>query len=203
MTREKFISLDKNPVSRVIARTYTPTLQWVLYHKKTFMIAPVLILFTGLSVWLGIHRTLMPLEWAVNMFASEKASPELKAAMYADKAADLTRPLLELDQLRWQSIRESDGGERTRLLWRRQDSAKRATGSCLVGPGAPAGASSRCRPACWSMELPPKPPRVRCSMFVNLVGIERCRACSLRLPRRARLTRRGRWLFHVSWFGLL
>lgn len=125
MTREKFIPLDRNPVSRIIARAYVPTLRWVLYHKKTFMIVPMLILFTGLSVWLGIHRTLQPVEWVVNVFASEKASPELKKAMYADVSADLTRPLLELDQLRWQTVRDSDGGSHTRLLWRRQDPAER------------------------------------------------------------------------------
>lgn len=139
MTREKFIPLDRNPVSRVIARAYVPTLRWVLYHKKTFMIVPVLILFTGLTVWLGIHRTLMPVEWVVNIFASEKASPELKKAMYADESADLTRPLLELDQLRWQTVRESGGGRHTRLLWRRQDPAERnaetAAGLAVIKEG--------------------------------------------------------------------
>lgn len=125
MTREKFIPLDRNPVSRIIARAYVPTLRWVLYHKKTFMIVPLLILFTGLTVWLGIHRTLQPVEWVVNILASEKASPELKKAMYADANADLTRPLLELDQLRWQTVRDSDGRSRNRLLWRRQDPAER------------------------------------------------------------------------------
>ena len=39
MTREKFIPLDRNPVSRVIAGAYVPMLRWVLDHKKTFMIA--------------------------------------------------------------------------------------------------------------------------------------------------------------------
>jgi Cu(I)/Ag(I) efflux system membrane protein CusA/SilA len=126
MTREKFVPLEQNPVSRVIARVYTPTLRWVLYHKKTFMIAPVVILLTGLTVWLGIHRTMLPVEWAVNIFASEKASTELRKAMYADENADLTRPLLELDQLRWQTVRDPGGGQRTRLLWRRQDPAERA-----------------------------------------------------------------------------
>ncbi|GMV26727.1 MAG: hypothetical protein AMXMBFR58_27580 [Phycisphaerae bacterium] len=125
MTREKFIPLDRNPVSRVIAGAYVPTLRWVLSHKKTFLVVPVLILFTGLTVWLGIHRTLQPLEWVVNVFASEKASPELKKAMYADEGAELTRPLLELDQLRWQTVRDSDGTH-TRLLWRRQDPAERS-----------------------------------------------------------------------------
>ncbi|MDZ4755501.1 MAG: efflux RND transporter permease subunit [Phycisphaerae bacterium] len=139
MTREKFLPLDRNPVSRVIARTYTPTLRWILSHKKTFLIAPVLILFTGLSVWLGIHRTLLPVEWAVNLLANAKASPALKKAMYIDEQADLTRPLIELDQLRWQTVRDSDGGERTRIAWRRQDLAERdaetAAGHVVVSEG--------------------------------------------------------------------
>lgn len=129
MTREKFLPLEQNPVSRVIARSYVPTLRWILDHKKTFMVAPVLILFTGLSVWLGIHRTLAPVEWVVNAFASERASPELKRAMYAPPDADITRPLLELDQLRWQRVRDADGSERVRLLWRRQDPAERSAES--------------------------------------------------------------------------
>ncbi len=125
MSREKFLPLDRNPVSRVIARAYVPTLGWILAHKKTFMVAPVVILFIGLSVWLGIHRTLAPVEWAVNAFASEPASAELKRAMYVDPDAEVARPLLELDQLRWQRVRNPSGSERTRLLWRRQDPAER------------------------------------------------------------------------------
>lgn len=125
MSREKFLPLEQNPVSRVIARAYVPTLRWILDHKKTFLVVPVLILFVGLSVWLGIHRTLAPLEWGVNAFAREPASRELKRLMYADPDSDLTRPLLELDQFRWQRIRAADGTERTRLLWRRQDPAER------------------------------------------------------------------------------
>ncbi|MDX2147957.1 MAG: efflux RND transporter permease subunit [Planctomycetota bacterium] len=125
MTREKFLPLEQNPVSRVIARGYVPTLRWILDHKKTFLVVPLVILFVGLSVWLGIHRTLAPLEWCVNAFAREPASPELKRLMYADPDSDLTRPLLELDQLRWQRIRSADGSERTRLVWRRQDPAER------------------------------------------------------------------------------
>lgn len=139
MTREKFLPLDRNPVSRVISRAYVPTLRWILNHKKTFLAVPLLILFLGLSVWLGIHRTLMPVEWAVNLLAREQASPELKRLMYADPSADITRPLLELDQLHWQRVRDADGSERTRLLLRRQDPAERnaetASGLAVVKEG--------------------------------------------------------------------
>lgn len=129
MTREKFLPLEQNPVSRVIARVYVPTLRWILDHKKAFMVAPVLILFTGLSVWLGIHRTLAPVGWVVNAFATERTSLELKRAMYEPPDTDLTRPLLELDQLRWQRVRDADGSERVRLLVRRQDPAERSAES--------------------------------------------------------------------------
>ncbi len=139
MTREKFLPLDRNPVSRVIARAYVPTLRWILNHKKTFLAVPLLILFLGLSVWLGIHRTLMPVEWAVNLLARERASPELKRLMYADAATDITRPLLELDQLHWQRVRDADGNERTRMVWRRQDPVERdaetAAGLAVVKEG--------------------------------------------------------------------
>ncbi len=129
MVREKFLPLEQNPVSRAVARVYVPTLGWILDHKKTFLLAPVGILFLGLSVWLGIHRTLAPVEWIANTFAHEKASPELKRLMYADADSEVKRPILELDHLRWQRIRGADGSEGSRLLWRRQDPAEKAAES--------------------------------------------------------------------------
>ncbi len=139
MTREKFVPLEDNRVSRAIARVYAAALGWVLDHKKTFMAAPTAILFIGLTVWLGIHRTLYPLEWAVNLFAREKASPELKRMMHESPDADVVRPLLELGQLRWQRVRDKQGFERFRILFRRQDNAERdaeaSAGLTVVGEG--------------------------------------------------------------------
>ncbi len=136
MTREGFAPLDANPVSRRIAALYTPALRWVLDHKKTFLAAPVILLFIGLSVWLGLHVTLFPLEWAVNRFARERASPALKRIMNAPPGADVVRPLVELDYLRWQRVRDVGGRERPRLLLRRQDpaerEAERAAGQVVV-----------------------------------------------------------------------
>ena len=125
MTRETFVPLEENRVSRVIAKGYTPALRWVLQHKKTFMIAPLAILFIGMTVWLGVHRTLYPLEWAINRFAREQASPDLKQVMLERPDADVIRPLLELDHLRWQRVRAPAGFERVRLLPRRQAPAER------------------------------------------------------------------------------
>lgn len=83
MTRERFLPLEENPVSRGIARVYTPVLHWILDHKKTFLIAPVTILFLGVTIWLGIGTTLKPVEWLVNL------------------GAPADHPRLELAKLRW------------------------------------------------------------------------------------------------------
>ena len=98
MTRERFLPLEENPVSRGIARVYTPVLHWVLDHKKTFLIIPVTILVLGMTIWLGIGTTLKPVEWLLNFGAT----------------AD--HPRVELDQLRWQTVRRADGSTHRRLI---------------------------------------------------------------------------------------
>ncbi len=60
MTRERFLPMEENPVSRRIAGVYVPALRWVLANKKTFMIAPLIILAAGLWIWRGIGREFMP-----------------------------------------------------------------------------------------------------------------------------------------------
>jgi len=125
MAHEGFVPLEKNPVSRLIARAYVPTLGWILEHKKTFLLVPLVILFLGLSTWLGIHRTLAPLESFVNLFAHEEASPALKRALHLAPDQPAARPLLELQHLRWQRLRDSAGRTSARLLWRRPDPAER------------------------------------------------------------------------------
>ena len=41
----------------------------MLDHKKTFLVAPLTILFLGLTIWLGIGTTLKPVEWLMNLGA--------------------------------------------------------------------------------------------------------------------------------------
>jgi copper/silver efflux system protein len=139
MTRERFLPLEENRVSRLVARAYVPTLSWILGHKKMFLVAPVMILFVGMSVWLGVGKTLYPVEAAINLFARAPASPELKRLMHASPDDVLTRPLVEFDQLRWERVREEDGGERFRILWRRADPKERdteiASGTTVVREG--------------------------------------------------------------------
>ena len=107
ITRERFLPLEKNPVSRGIARVYAPTLRWILAHKRTFLVAPVTILFVGLSIWLGIGVTLKPIEWLASI------------------GAHAGHPRVELSQLRSQTIRHSDGSLHRRMLWRKQTEAER------------------------------------------------------------------------------
>ncbi len=125
MTRERFLPLEANPVSRGIARVYTPTLRWILAHKKIYLLAPATILFIGMTLWLGIGKTLWPIGWGINLFAREKASPELKKVMHVKETAEVTRPLVEFDQLRWQQVKHADGSIHRRLLWRQQDPKER------------------------------------------------------------------------------
>ncbi|MBL8862332.1 MAG: efflux RND transporter permease subunit [Planctomycetes bacterium] len=139
MTRERFLPLEENPVSRLVARAYVPALTWILSHKKTFLVVPVALLFLGLSVWLGLGRTLYPLEMAINLFARAQASPELKRVMHAGPGDDVTRPLVEFDQLRWERVRDAGGAEQHRLVWRRPDPRERdaeiAAGTTVVREG--------------------------------------------------------------------
>jgi copper/silver efflux system protein len=60
MTRERFVSLEENPVSRAIHRIYVPTLRWVLDHKVAFLMLPVAILLTGIGSWATLGREFMP-----------------------------------------------------------------------------------------------------------------------------------------------
>ncbi|MGK2857365.1 MAG: efflux RND transporter permease subunit [Thermoanaerobaculia bacterium] len=139
MTRERFLPLEENRASRAIARAYVPALTWILGNKKKFLVVPLLILFTGLSVWLGVGTTLLPFEGAINLFARAPASPELKRVMHAQPDADVTRPLVEFDELRWETVQRADGREHFRFLWRRMDPKERdaevAAGTTVLREG--------------------------------------------------------------------
>mgnify|MGYP001591285154 CR=1 FL=1 len=124
-TQERFLPLEENPVGRGIAAAYVPILSWILAHKKTFLVLPVALVFAGLTVWMGLATTLAPLGSAINLFASEQASPELKLVMQVKTTGPVTRPLVEVDQLRWQRMRYADGTTSQRIQWRRPDPRER------------------------------------------------------------------------------
>ncbi len=68
---------------------------------------PMAILFLGLTVWLGIGTLLKPVEWLAKRWVPSE-------------------PRLELDQLRWQTLRNSDQSTVGRMLWRESTAAERA-----------------------------------------------------------------------------
>lgn len=53
MGREQLIPLEENRVSRRLFKIYEPTLRWVLGHKTSFLMLPVVTIALGASVWLG------------------------------------------------------------------------------------------------------------------------------------------------------
>ncbi len=106
MTRERFLPLEENIVSRGISRVYTPALRWVLAHKALFFVLPLLILLSGLTVWLGAGTMLAPVAWVANLGAA--------------------RPRFEPGKLLWQRVKEADGSVRSRLQLRRQSEEEKA-----------------------------------------------------------------------------
>ncbi len=65
--RERTLTINENPTSRLIHWVYEPVLRWILRHKVLFLLLPTLIVIWGLSIWLGpahIVRVLIaPLRW--------------------------------------------------------------------------------------------------------------------------------------------
>ncbi len=108
MARERFLPLEANVVSRGVTRLYRPVLLWVLQHQKTFMLLPVLMLMLGMSLWLGIGTLLSPVEYVVNLLAT-----------------DASRPLVQFSAVQWQTVQWPGQEPRLRLLWRRQTPSER------------------------------------------------------------------------------
>lgn len=83
MSRERFLPLEENPVSRAIASVYAPTLRWVLDHKLVFLSLPILVLIVGLTIWLGLATILRPVEWVANLGASSD-QPRLRLRQFSE-----------------------------------------------------------------------------------------------------------------------
>lgn len=62
MTSERLLPMEANPVSRLIAGAYAPSLRWVLAHKALFMTVPALLIVLGLAIWLGFAGLFAPLK---------------------------------------------------------------------------------------------------------------------------------------------
>ncbi len=60
LTRGKFRSQERNPITRVLNRLYAPIIHWVLKHRKTTIALNVLALFITVPMILNIGSEFMP-----------------------------------------------------------------------------------------------------------------------------------------------
>lgn len=60
MTRERFLPLEENVVSRGINKFYVPMLHWVLNNKRVFLAAPLVLLTVGMVLFKNMGREFMP-----------------------------------------------------------------------------------------------------------------------------------------------
>jgi Cu(I)/Ag(I) efflux system membrane protein CusA/SilA len=91
MARERFLPIEQNAVSSLIARSYAPSLRWVLRNKVTFMSVPVLILIAGIWIWSGLGREFMPPldEGAILYMPSLLPHASLSTAVEVNRKQDL------------------------------------------------------------------------------------------------------------------
>ena len=77
MSRERLRPMEKNVISRGIHAVYEPALRWILAHKVIFLIIPAFIVFSGVSIWLGLGRIAYPVEKGLSyvMLDVNKISP--------------------------------------------------------------------------------------------------------------------------------
>lgn len=66
MGRERLLPLEENIVARGIAAVYRPSLRWVLNHKLAFLVIPLSIALTGVTIWLGFAQVANPLRMGAN-----------------------------------------------------------------------------------------------------------------------------------------
>ncbi len=62
LTRERVRPIEESAVSRMIVRTYVPTLSFFLRHKIAFLLIPTVIVVLGLGAWFGLPTVLKPAE---------------------------------------------------------------------------------------------------------------------------------------------
>jgi Cu(I)/Ag(I) efflux system membrane protein CusA/SilA len=77
MSRERLRPMEKNIISQGIYAVYEPALRWILAHKVVFLIIPAFIVFSGLTIWLGLGRVAYPVEKGLSyvMLDLNKLSP--------------------------------------------------------------------------------------------------------------------------------
>lgn len=62
VSRERLRPIEENPTSRLILWIYEPTLRFLLAHKFSFLLAPILVVILGAGAWFGLPNLLRPVE---------------------------------------------------------------------------------------------------------------------------------------------
>ena len=71
ITVERMVPIEKNPVSRSIRWVYEPTLRWILGHKATFAILPLVIIMLGMTYFVGARGLLWPLKGVARLMGGD------------------------------------------------------------------------------------------------------------------------------------
>ena len=74
MSREHLQPIEKNPTSRFILWIYEPTLRFLLAHKFSFILVPLIIIFLGAGAWFGLPTILYPAEQIARGLGTEPNS---------------------------------------------------------------------------------------------------------------------------------
>lgn len=60
LLKGKLKPIKKNKMSSLIVNTYRPSLNWMLEHRKTFLIFPTIIFILGITAFLNLGKEFMP-----------------------------------------------------------------------------------------------------------------------------------------------
>ncbi len=71
MSRERLQPLEKNPISRLIAWVYAPTLRFFLGRKLLFFCLPLSLIFLGVGAYWGLPVVLKPVENAAQKVGTD------------------------------------------------------------------------------------------------------------------------------------
>ncbi|MEO2048722.1 MAG: efflux RND transporter permease subunit [Pirellulales bacterium] len=71
MSREKILSMEKNPGSRLVRWIYGARLRFALKHKLLMLSFPLVILVLGAGAWIGLPTVLRPVERACAVLGAD------------------------------------------------------------------------------------------------------------------------------------
>lgn len=71
MSQERLRPIEHNPTSRFILWIYEPTLRFLLAHKFSFTVVPLVIVLLGAGAWFGLPTVLYPAEQFARALGAE------------------------------------------------------------------------------------------------------------------------------------